>query len=216
MAGETSQTVKRVASLSRTMSEPRYRDADWLREQYHGDGQSQQQIADRCDVSAVTISNWMDKHGIEVTHFRDSARFETRPDGYEHWETRIDGENHRVYVHQMLAIAEGLAEPSGLFGGSKQIHHRNGIRWDNRPANIEILERHAHTTAHQDRQWGDSPWRDPDLMRDGLSRYTQAALAAVWGCSQRTIQNWRKRHGIESDGAGRKPDRIEKSELNDG
>lgn len=213
---DSGQTVKRVASLYPHMADPQYRDEGWLREQYHEKGLSQQQIAERCDVSAVTISNWMDKHGIEVTHFRDTARFETRPDGYEHWETRIDDRNHRVYVHQLLAIAEGVAEPSELFGGPKQIHHRNGIPWANWPENIQVMEPHTHTTEHQDQRWGNSPWRDPEAMREGLSEYTQSALADVWGCSQRTIHHWRKRHGIGSDVAGRKPDRIEKPDLNDG
>jgi hypothetical protein len=158
----------------------------------------------------------MDKHGIEVTHYRDTARFETKQDGYEHWETRIDDVNYRVYVHQMLAIAEGMAEPPELFGGSNQIHHPNGIRWDNRPANIEVLEPHTHTVEHQDQQWGSKPWRDPETMREGLEEYTRAALAAVWGCSERTIYNWRKRHGIEELPQGRKPDRIEKPDLQHG
>lgn len=47
------------------MSERKYHDEDWLREQYFGEGKPGTQIAEECGVSAHTIYEWMDKHGIE-------------------------------------------------------------------------------------------------------------------------------------------------------
>lgn len=42
-----------------------YRDKDWMVEQYHHNDRSQQDIADECDVSQSTISDWLDKLNIE-------------------------------------------------------------------------------------------------------------------------------------------------------
>jgi len=47
------------------MSDTRYKDAEWLHEQYHEKELSQYEIADKCNVSQGTVRYWMEKHGIE-------------------------------------------------------------------------------------------------------------------------------------------------------
>lgn len=42
------------------------RDADWLRQQYIEKELSQYEIAELLGISAVTVANWMDRHGIAV------------------------------------------------------------------------------------------------------------------------------------------------------
>lgn len=54
-----------------------YRDSDWLREQYHGEGKTQQEIAEACGVSPTTIRKWMRRHDIETRE--------------------VAGENHGLY-----------------------------------------------------------------------------------------------------------------------
>lgn len=44
----------------------KYRDREWLVEQYHDFGRSMSMIADDCGVSATAIGYWMDKYGIET------------------------------------------------------------------------------------------------------------------------------------------------------
>lgn len=44
---------------------PDYTDADWLREQYYGQGKSMAAIGEACGVNNSTIQRWMDRHGIE-------------------------------------------------------------------------------------------------------------------------------------------------------
>lgn len=48
------------------MEEYHYRDEEWLREQYWGNGQSTGQIAERCDVDRSTIVRWLNRHDIET------------------------------------------------------------------------------------------------------------------------------------------------------
>lgn len=44
----------------------KYNDADWLRDQYHGQGRTQKEIAEECGVSPRTIRKFMNKFGIET------------------------------------------------------------------------------------------------------------------------------------------------------
>lgn len=43
------------------------RDEEWLRERYHGDGLTQQEMADEINVSESAVSYWMREYGIETT-----------------------------------------------------------------------------------------------------------------------------------------------------
>lgn len=54
-----------------------YHDADWLHERYHGDGATQREIAEECDVSPRAIRKWMKRHDIETRN--------------------VEGENHGLY-----------------------------------------------------------------------------------------------------------------------
>ena len=47
-----------------------YHDATWLDEQYHGNGKTQREIAEECDVSPKAIRDWMKRHGIERREVR--------------------------------------------------------------------------------------------------------------------------------------------------
>jgi hypothetical protein len=120
------------------------------------------------------------------------ARFKTRSDGYEFWEHRFEGTNHRVYVHQLLAIAEGTP-PEDLFTETNEVHHKNAVPWDNRPGNIEVKPRSEHTRDHHT---PDAPWTDEETFRREYERHPPRVLAEKWGCSKRTVTNWRQKHGI--------------------
>jgi len=46
------------------LSYVRYKDKQWLEEQY--ENKTQKEIADKCGVSRTTITRWMDNHDIEA------------------------------------------------------------------------------------------------------------------------------------------------------
>jgi len=75
--------------------------------------------------------------------------FETRPDGYERWRCRDpDGTHRAVYVHQLAAVADG-ADPKEVFSnGTFQVHHQDGIGWNNDPANLEVIDAYSHGHRH--------------------------------------------------------------------
>lgn len=156
-------------------SEPEdYRDRDWLYEKYHGERLSSADIADLCDCHKSTILRWLDEHGIEKRtqseateaewegdeerreEFRLNVQplgaraggwrrrvmpFGTTKEGYEKWKS--NGEEFSV--HRLLAIAEYGADAVA----GKHVHHRNELKWDNRPSNIELRDPGDHVRHHE-------------------------------------------------------------------
>lgn len=126
-------------------------DADDLREWYHDDGMSAQAIADEHGVSDVLVLRRMNEHGIErrgpaaaKRRAHPYARLVTTDEGYERWKD----ETGSVTVHQLVAIANG-ADPHEVFDADVHCHHRNGIPWDNRASNIEVLSLGEHARHHR-------------------------------------------------------------------
>lgn len=115
---------------------------------YHEDGLEQADIAERFDVDQSTVSKFMARESIAArtereTHRTEWATFGTDAQGYERWDSSHPADGKAtVYVHRLLAVAE-----YGMLEGEQVIHHRNGIRWDNRPENIEVFDTHSEHMA---------------------------------------------------------------------
>lgn len=127
-----------------------YRDKHVLEEMYCQDKMSQKEIADEFGVDQTTISEWMQRHGIETRDrsLATSLAFDplsiTYQSGYEQFRTRCNYETQAVSHHRLLAVAEyGIDAVKG-----KVVHHKNGIKWDNRPDNIELMTDSGHKRHH--------------------------------------------------------------------
>lgn len=130
-----------------------YQDKQVLEHLYHEEGLSTTQIAEKFGVTQPTIYNWIDRHGISTRTLSDAQkeRYKDRPvplsskEGYERWwYADPDGPDYQVYVHRLLAVAEfGLDSLRG-----KIVHHKNEIKWDNRPENLELITQSEHVGVH--------------------------------------------------------------------
>lgn len=120
---------------------------------YLKEEKTQEEIADELGCVKSTVSKWLQKHGIETRvagggRGVNYARLRhTRP-GYVRW--RVSGsekqESAGVMVHRLLAVAEfGFDAVAGM-----HVHHTNGIPWDNRPDNIELMEPGEHARHHNE------------------------------------------------------------------
>ena len=54
-------------STTQATTEEKYKDADWLEQQYLKQDHFQSDIANQCGVSRTTISRWCDRHSLEKT-----------------------------------------------------------------------------------------------------------------------------------------------------
>jgi DNA-binding XRE family transcriptional regulator len=129
-----------------------YHSQDVLEELYYDEGLTQKEIADKFGVAHQTISRWMNRHGInpgiEKGQFDETngVNFFTTKEGYEiiaAWNKEAKKMEH-VKHHRLLAcLSNDLCDVSG-----KHVHHKNDVKWDNRPANLEIMEPTEHLQRH--------------------------------------------------------------------
>jgi len=135
-----------------------WQDEETLRELYFEKGLSQQQIADRYNTSQPVISDWFLKFGIETPVWyeagKQSRRVEramcwTGKSGYEQAGARVGDDTKAVRIHRLVAIAEyGIGSVK-----DRVVHHANGIPWDNRPVNLEVMEDSAHKRLHRSTEY---------------------------------------------------------------
>jgi len=138
-----------------------YKAEEWLTDLYYTAGMTLNGMGAVADCHQQTIANWMDEYGLDR---RTGNRFERKPwasyghhaRGYPKWDVWNSDEEtqHTVLVHRLIAAAEyGLAEMDG-----KIVHHINGVKWDNRPSNLELMTQSEHATQHGKQQAKRQGW----------------------------------------------------------
>lgn len=132
---------------------------EWLETRYVDQHMTVNEMADEAGVTDATIIRNMDEHGLDrrpsyVTRvMRDPGAGFIHADhagGYETIKHSVDDHTYNYKLHRLLAMAVfGIEEVKG-----KMIHHKNGIPWDNRPDNLELLnDQSEHATHHN---WGEN------------------------------------------------------------
>lgn len=117
-----------------------------LRKLYHEDGLSQQQIADKLGCSDFAVHENMKKLGIESDNptWERPPAYRTNKGGYREWRHSRGGDTWQLYEHRLLAVAEfGFGAVRDM-----HVHHKNHMKLDNRPENLEIMTRSEHSSYH--------------------------------------------------------------------
>jgi predicted transcriptional regulator len=132
-------------------TDERYKNPDVLRELYHKRKMTLAEVGDELGVSPTTIKRWMKKNEIPIRDRGDAGLIKGGPPsmkigsgGYEHFLVCQSGERSRVEVHRLVAVAEHGIDVVK----DKDVHHKNGVPWDNRPDNLEPLSRKDHIIEH--------------------------------------------------------------------
>lgn len=174
MAGEEYPPVK-LGEAMWTESE--------LSELYVDKGMSAREIAEECETSryhvlkhlhhyALTRTRTEAMRELHGTHDSPATYYTDNVRGYEVWSTG----DKTVYVHRLLAVAEfGLEAVK-----DKDVHHKNGVKWDNRPENIEAKDGGEHIAEH----WHGRPLEDrieeasKDELQDALEKAGYSDIAS--------------------------------------
>lgn len=131
-----------------------YQDYETMYDLYVEQELSAYEIADQMPVTPRTINTWLHQLDIPVRDKSESKiiagrryhlpSFETYSLGYERWETFYKDERFMAKVHRLLAVAEYGFDAVK----DKHVHHKNGIPWDNRADNIELVTPAEHREYH--------------------------------------------------------------------
>lgn len=137
-----------------------------LNDLYINQKYSIQEIGKMFNCSHSVINNNLKNFGIKTRSIKESwntKRFIAKNSGKNHpnwkggikrdvngyiltWQPDHPRSNSRGYVHRSYLVAE---ETQGRFLYPEEItHHKNGIRDDDRPENIEVTTRGKHTSFH--------------------------------------------------------------------
>lgn len=124
-------------------------DAETLHRLYWDEGCSLSQIAELTPVTFGAIKHHMEKHGIDrrtsaEANRRHTAAIRVEEQGYVRWRSTEAGRERTCSVHRLLAVSEfGIDAVKEM-----EVHHSNGIPWDNRAENIELLTKEEHVSHH--------------------------------------------------------------------
>lgn len=122
-----------------------------LKKLYIRENMTQQEIADKTGVSQHHVSVALREHGIDTRDVSDYIIHPFvgyHPKGYIEARCQSNGNSDRFYLHRLLVVAEyGFDAVKGM-----DVHHKNGIGWDNRPENIELLSPSDHYSMERKKE----------------------------------------------------------------
>jgi len=157
--------IRKRTNSERQVAHRKLLDEEWLRDKYHGEMLSITEVSELLDISRMPVQRALDRHGIEahghgykVANLH--AGYRMAPTGYmvsyaHYYDENGDQKQDEVRIHRLMAVAEhGVDAVAGM-----EVHHKNGVTFDNRPENLELLSKADHAKHHFEERGGLQPWQ---------------------------------------------------------
>jgi hypothetical protein len=122
-----------------------------------------EEVAEREGVTTHAIRKHCSRNGTTVQALRPVPYLHDER-GYPEWRHQHEGQEDRVRIHRLAAVAEYGVE--AVAGG--HVHHRDGCVWNSGRENLEVLGPAEHMNRHRD----DLAQEYDDRERDGQGRFT--------------------------------------------
>lgn len=139
-----------------TPKENPWDDPELLEKKYVYDRMSTVKLAEEWGCAANTVRDRLKKFNIPIRSRSAavSAGYGNHPmevpmhvksTGAVRWNYSYEDEKRTVFVHRLLAVAEWGFDAVR----DSVVHHENEIRWDNRPANLVLMDHDEHSSHHK-------------------------------------------------------------------
>ena len=168
--------------------ERKYKNREWLREQYLDKGKSPRQIAEEYGYGSTTIDTWLKKHDIPKRSHGAAVAKAKKPDAPYADESWL--KEH--YIEKEKSISQ-IAEEVGVSRGSIE-YWLDKYCIETRPPGWK--------TAGQNKKTG--PWDDAEWLRSQYvdARKSTTDIAKEQGVSPSLVRNRLKQFGIERRSSG--------------
>jgi transposase-like protein len=180
------------------MTEKVWQDEERLRKEYVHKQRSSNDLADEWGCSGPTVRRWVRKFGF--SKYKRLPSPTTVPesgtiDSYERVANQYNGTTDSFLHHRLLAVA--------IWGYDSvcdnDVHHVNGIPWDNRPENLELVSHERHAQIHNETVYVDgNPWYSRENLA-GLyvdKEYSTSEIAEKYDVTADAVRQHMKKHGI--------------------
>lgn len=109
------------------------------------------EIAEILPCNKGHVKRWLRRHDLNRSQSKAAKlRGLQQPphhrwhNGYEQVVTEIGGDQKGVQIHRLVAVSE--------YGFDvvceHEVHHKNGVKWDNRTENLELMTTKEHARHH--------------------------------------------------------------------